>query len=276
MRYIDTFITRCMSAGICIVVLLILAFFADSSKELDGYTGQRSHEKAPAEAVYEKCMQIDYSVKEYAIDTEKYDDMTDQIYKDAYYRAISGQDMVRISEEEEEEYLWELNIETFQKIELDYTRFYYMDFDGDGLPELIVDIMGGGLYILKYLPDEEIVELILGYERTSYFHLLGSGQLYYHCPTTANIDMWKYVTVDEDGQSHTVICFMEDADYKPHKEDENEWWDMAYFVCLDEELEMVEVEEKTYQEMFGKFHEAVKQAVTAMTFEEVFPFQDIL
>lgn len=225
--------------------------------------------KDPAEAVYEKCMQIDYSVKEYAIDAEEYDDMTDQIYKEAYYRAISGQDVVRISEKEED-YLWELNVETFQKIDLEYTRFYYMDFDGDGLPELTVDIMGGGLYILKYLPDEEIVEMILGYERAPSFHLLGSGQLYYHLPTTANIDMWKYVIVDADGQGHTVICFMEDADYKPNKEDENEWWDMAYFVCLDEELGMVQVEEKTYQEIIGKFQDAVEHAVTAMTFEEVF------
>ena len=34
-----------------------------------------------------------------------------------------------------------------------------MDFDGDGLPELVTDIIGDGLYILKYLPDEEVVEI---------------------------------------------------------------------------------------------------------------------
>ena len=57
--------------------------------------------KDPAEAVYEKSMQIDYSVKEYAIDTENVDAMTDEIYKDAYYRALSGQGMVRTLEGKE-------------------------------------------------------------------------------------------------------------------------------------------------------------------------------
>lgn len=46
--------------------------------------------KDPAEAVYEKSMLIDYSVKEYATDSEKVDAMTDEIYKDAYYRIQTG------------------------------------------------------------------------------------------------------------------------------------------------------------------------------------------
>lgn len=136
MRDKCTFITRCLSAGICIFILIILVILADSPEESDGYTCQGSVKrlfwqseepctkitweesmlllqyadgsdrtctlseilKDPAEAVYEKCMQIDYSVKEYAIDAEEYDDMTDRIYKEAYYGALSGQDMVRTRE----------------------------------------------------------------------------------------------------------------------------------------------------------------------------------
>lgn len=71
-----------------------------------------------------------------------------------------------------------------------------------------------------------------------------------------------------------MISFVEDADYLPHKEDEDEWWNMAYFVCLngifDEEQEMVQIDEQRYQEMTAKFFDAVKHAVKAMTFEEVF------
>ena len=236
--------------------------------------------KDPAEAVYEKSMQIDYSVKEYAIDTEKVDAMTDEIYKDAYCRALSGQDMVRTLEGEEV-YLKEywffqgdsnrgISDELFLEKLIENTKFYYIDFDGDGLPELVTDIIGDGLHILKYLPDEELVEIFFGYERMPYYNLLGSGQLYYQNPTLANKEMWRYDIVDEEGQEHPVICFEENADYKPHKEDENEWWDMAYFVYLDEELGMVQVDEKRYQEISGKFFDAVEHAVTEMTFEEVF------
>ncbi len=236
--------------------------------------------KDPAEAVCEKSMQIDYSVKEYAIDTEKVDARTDEIYKDAYYRALSGQDMVRTLEGEEvylKEYWFfqgdsdmEMPDEVFLENLIENTKFYYMDFDDDGLPELVTDIIGDGLHILKYLPDEEIVEIFFGYERMPYYNLLGSGQLYYQNPTLANKDMWRYDIVDADGQEHPVVYFEENTDYKSHKEDENEWWDMAYFVYLDEELGMVQVDEKRYQEITGKFFDAVEHAVAEMTFEEVF------
>lgn len=236
--------------------------------------------KDPADAVYEKGMQIDFGVKEYSIDSEKYDEAMDKIYKDAYYRAISGQNTVRTSEKGEvylKEYwyyqgdtLMEMEDGIFLKNLIDNTKFYYMDFDGDGLPELVMDIIGDGLHILKYLPDEKIVEIFFGYERMPYYNLLGSGQLYYHNPTLANKEIWEYDIVDADGQDNLVIYFMEDADYKPHKEDEDEWWDMSYWVYLDKELGMVQVDEKRYREITANFLDAVEHAVTAMTFEEVF------
>lgn len=236
--------------------------------------------KDPAEAVYEKCMQIDYSVKEYAIDAEEYDDMTDRIFKEAYYSALSGKDMVRTREGEEvylKEYWYyqggsdkEMSDEVFLENLIENAKFYYMDFDGDGLPELVTDIIGDGLHILKYLPNEEIVELFFGYERMPYYNLLGSGQLYYRNPTVANIGIWRYDIVDTDGQDYSVVYFEENADYKPHKDDESEWWDMAYFVYLDEELGLVQVDEERYQEITAKFFDAVEHAVTDMTFEEVF------
>lgn len=143
-------------------------------------------------------------------------------------------------------------------------------FCGDGLPELVMDIIGDGLHILKYLPDEEIVELFFGYERMPYYHLLGSGQLYYKNDMVANKGMWRYDIVDADGQDRQIVSFMEDADYKPHKEEGNHWWDMAYWVYLDEELDMVQVDEKQYRKITEKFFDALEHAVPAMTFEEIF------
>lgn len=117
-------------------------------------------------------------VKEYAIDTVKYDAAVDRIYRDAYYRAISGQDQVRT--------------------------------------------VGEGDVSLK-----------------SYWCYQGD-------------------------------FFMEDADYKPHKEDEDIWWDTAYWVCVDEELGMVQVDEKRYRELTRHLLEAVDHAVSPQTFEEIF------
>lgn len=232
----------------------------------------------PMEAVYEKSMQIDFGVKEFHIDTVKYDAITDGIYKDAYYRAISGQDMVRTLEGKEVylkgywffqgDSLMEMEDEIFLENLIDNTKFYYLDFDGDGLPELVMDIIGDGLHILKYLPDEEIVEIFWGYERTPYYHLLGSGQLYYRNNMLASKALWEYDIVDANGQDSLVIFLMEDADYKPHKEDD--CWDVAYWVYLDEELGLVQIDEKSYKEIAKKFFKAVEHAVTAMTFEEVF------
>ena len=232
----------------------------------------------PAEAVCEKCMEIDFGVKEYPIDTEKYDAVTDQVYKDAYYSAISGQARVRTTEKEYvylKEYWYSqgdpyMEDEIFLTNLIDNSQFYYMDFDGDGLPELVMDIIGDGLHILKYLPDEEIVELFFGYERMPYYHLLGSGQLYYRNGMQANKLMLRYDTVDAYGQVRRIVSFMEDADYKPHKEDEEIWWDMAYWVYLDEELGMVQIDEERYREITEDFLNAVEHAVPANTFEEIF------
>ncbi len=228
--------------------------------------------KDPAKAIFERSMQIDFRIKEYTIHTAKYDAITDKVYKNAYYRAISGQDMVKTSEREEfflkEEWDDQGDSGSFLQKLINQTKFYYMDFDGDGLPELVMDILGCGFHILKYLPDEGIVEHFFGCERMSYYHLLGAGQLYYNNCTLANKDLWEYDMVDADGSVRLVIHFGEDADYKPHREDS--WWDTAYWVYLDEELGMVQVDEKSYQEIFGKFYDAVTHAVTARTFEDVF------
>lgn len=232
----------------------------------------------PAEAVCEKCMEIDFGVKEYPIDTEKYDAVTDQVYKDAYYSAVSGQARVRTAEKEYvylKEY-WHFQGDPYMEDEIfltnliDNSQFYYMDFDGDGLPELVMDIIGDGLHILKYLPDEEIVEVFFGYERMPYYHLLGSGQLYYRNGMLANKLMLRYDTVDAYGQVRQIVTFMEDADYKPHKEDEESWWDMACWVYLDEELGMVQIDEERYREITEDFLNAVEHAVPANTFEEIF------
>ena len=232
----------------------------------------------PAEAVCERCMQLDFTAKTYAVDTEKCDAATDRAYKDAYYRALIGGQRVRTAKEGDvylKEFFayqgdLEMEDETFLNNLIENAKFYYMDFDGDGVPELVMDIIGDGLHILKYLPDEDVVEHFFGYERVPYYHLLGPGQLYYENGMLANKRITRYHTVDTDGRDKWVVCFMEDADYKPHKEDEGVWWDTAYWVDLYDELGMVQVDEKRYRDVTGPFLEAVEHAVPAKTFDDIF------
>ena len=87
---------------------------------------------------------------------------------------------------------------------------------------------------------------------------------------TANKSMWRYDTVDADGRVSQIVFFMEDADYKPYKENADHWWDTAYWIYLDEELGMVQVDEECYREVIGLFMEAVDHAVPAKEFEEIF------
>ncbi|MDE5716185.1 MAG: hypothetical protein K2I53_00965, partial [Lachnospiraceae bacterium] len=94
--------------------------------------------------------------------------------------------------------------------------------------------------------------------------------LYYENGMLANKFMWRYDTVDAYGQVRQIVTFMEDADYKPHKEDEESWWDMACWVYLDEELGMVQIDEERYREITEVFLNAVEHAVPANTFEEIF------
>lgn len=232
----------------------------------------------PAEAVCERCMQLDFTAKAYAVDTEKCDAATDRAYRDAYDRALCGGQRVRTANEGDvylkEFFAYqgdsEMEDKTFLNNLIENAKFYYMDFDGDGMPELVMDIVGDGLHILKYLPDEDVVEHFFGYERVPYFHLLGPGQLYYENGMLANKSITRYHTVDTDGRDKWVVCFMEDADYKPHREEGDVWWDTAYWVDLYDELGMVQVDEKRYRDVTGPFLESVECAVSAKTYEEIF------
>ncbi len=230
--------------------------------------------KDPAKEIYDRSMQIDYTVKEFPIDTIKYDVQTDKQYKDAYYKAVSNQIPVR-QLKGEKIYLKGYFYDSMERTDEEYledliqdTHFYYMDFDGDGMPELVMDVMyGGGLHILKYLPEEDVVEFFFASYRMPYYNLLGAGQLCYHHPCLANKDIWAYEVVDENGQTENVAYFLEDYDYV-HPDDGS--WQGTYWVDLNDELGMVQVDEESYKEITKNFFEAVKNAPSEMSFEEIF------
>lgn len=231
--------------------------------------------KDPAKEIHDRSMQIDYTVKESPIDTIKYDVQTDKQYKDAYYKVVSNQIPLRGLKSEEIylkryfcDYVMETTDEEYLADLIKSTHFYYMDFDGDGMPELVMDIMyGGGLHILKYLPEEDVVEFFIANPRMSYYDLLGAGQLCYHNPCLANKDIWEYDVVDGNGQAECIAYFLEDYDYV-HPDDGS--WQGTYWVALNDELGLVQVDEESYKEITKNFFEAVENAPEEMSFEEIF------
>lgn len=232
----------------------------------------------PAEEVLERGLAVDYSVREYPRDLGLWDDETDGIYREAYYKAISGQTTVRDPEEGYDIYLkgywtgvgdWYMEMEdsVFMDNLRRLSKFYYMDFDGDGLPELILDISyGDGLHILKYDPGEDRVELFLSYNRMPYYDLAGAGQLCYHNGGLANQDIWRWDTVDEEGRTTMGPQFHVDS----WPQEQGDGWDHAYWVWVDDETGSVRVDEKTYERITAGFFEAMNNPPEETTFEELF------
>lgn len=64
-----------------------------------------------------------------------------------------------------------------------------MDYDGDGLPELIV--RSCGLYVLKYDPEEDNICLFLD-TVSSYAYLMSAGQTLWHNPCLVSKDIYSY------------------------------------------------------------------------------------
>ncbi len=121
---------------------------------------------------------IELTIRESPVDTERYDIRTDRIYKEAFLKAITGQAPIRYREGTVtyRELLPDgegMEDEAFLKA-VRQSDFFYQDYDDDGLPELIIDTEGP--CVLKYHPEEDEVELYQ--QKEPGWRLLGAGQMY--------------------------------------------------------------------------------------------------
>ena len=143
-------------------------------------------DKAAGEAVEDttggtdgETFDIDFTIRESPVDTERYDAQTDRIYKEAFLKAITDQVPIELSTGHTAFYRMLLpegkgpGEEAFLEA-VRQSDFYYQDYDGDGLPELIIDTEGP--CVLKYQPEEDQVKLC--WQKEPGWHLLGAGQMY--------------------------------------------------------------------------------------------------
>lgn len=220
------------------------------------------------EAVVSRIKEIDFTVREYPVDTERYDDRADQIYKEAFFQVISNQLPLRYDDNGAVYYrnllrgMYGVTDDEFIEYVVKAAEYHYLDFDGDGLPELVIDSAIDGPCIFKYNQEEERAELYMGY--FSGGHLLGSGQLYCHNAGSANQSSYFYTVLEENGEFRQ-INFMTYADYNEEQED----WNRYYEVSFDE-LEEVPVDEETWNDITKDFFAMTKQGILPVTFEEVF------
>ncbi len=126
-----------------------------------------------------ETVDIDFTIRESPVDTARYDAQTDRIYKEALLKAITGQSPIRYRYREGTVTYRELlpdgegmGEEAFLKA-VRQSEFFYQDYDGDGLPELIIDTEGP--CVLKYHPKEDQVELYQ--KKAPGWHLLGAEQM---------------------------------------------------------------------------------------------------
>ena len=143
---------------------------------------------------------MDFSTEESPVNTTIYNSELDKEYKTAFVKVLFGQAPIR-DEEKGEYYFGEImpdlneysnGIEMGDFMNVRYyiaitnrLNFYYMDFDGDGLPELITHYIRieddqdfGGPYILKYNPEDKQVYHFASADAAKW-EPLGPGKLYY-------------------------------------------------------------------------------------------------
>ena len=226
-------------------------------------------ESITIQRIREYIEEIDFSVNIFPINMEIYTTEMDKVYKEAFYRALHNEITIR-SIHDDKEFLftdtmrWERPPDFYESIirKLRKDDYYYIDFDGDGLPELVV--LDDGPTVLKYRPDEDQVYIIIG-GPLPYWYLLGSGQLYYRKVSSANRVRYGYRARDENGKIIHVVFFI--IYYNANDT-------MEYFVCIGDDLDDVEVDKETWDGLTRDFFEAIENVPPPLTFEEIFSGYD--
>lgn len=230
--------------------------------------------KALIKAASDQIRAIDFHVRQFPIDTSLYDSTADRIYKEAFYKAVTNQKPVlcrayRSLDYEETTYQSilrsdDLSDQEFLRQELKQSSdYYYTDYDGDGLPELIVRNLG--LYGLKYDPEQDQVYLFLSIY-SSYSYFMGAGQTFWHNPCLASKDIYSYDSEDRNGNrtgaGFEIIWSRDGSDLRK-----------SYYISTEDYTD-VEVSRSLWEELFSLLWNAYQDAPEPESYEEF--FKDVL
>lgn len=235
----------------------------DSSAQTSRYLEKEPGPEDIIPIVCEKVENIDFTRKEFPINTALYNTETDLIYKEAFFKAITNK--VPIMLDSKEVFFKEIFADTawedadFLEVMIKRAgKYHYIDYDGDGLPELTIQVSGTA--ILKYVPDEDKVYLLEG--RDSVTNVLGSGQTYFTNLNELEGAYYEYRSKDEAGNIVHVS-------FTISWELIGEEWEYHYYVSMDE-FQDVEISEAKWYKITKNFFDARDNALPTQSFEEVF------
>jgi len=217
--------------------------------------------------IAKKVSEIDFTIRTYPINTEKYTAETETIFKETYLKAINNTIPIKRLDTGETIFFKdllrgkELTNDEFQDFILKPAKYYYIDFDGNGLPELVIE--ADGPTVLKYIPEEN--QVYMYYRSYDKWHVLGSGQLYYFDQTSANRIVYGYELLDNDGKVFQSISLEIYNEY----DEKTANWDKERFISVDG-YNGVLVSENDWDKITKSFFEAIDAPIPAQTYTEVF------
>lgn len=241
-----------------------------------GYVGideivDEKTEDIVVDTVCARAAAIDFTVKEYPINTEIYTLERNKEYKEAFLQVLLNQIPIQY-EDGTKSYFKEIDSEMNESSYANYIKiikkafeYYYFDFDQDGLPELIIEscirnVDFGGPRILKYDADSKQVHNFGDNYRWTDWKPLCSGKLYYE-DETSGMFRYGYQELDSLGKVVDEVSFF----YTPQSKN-----DVAIYMISVDEFEQVEVDTGSWEKITHDFFESESNAVTSITFDELF------
>ncbi len=224
------------------------------------------------ELVCKRLRAVDFKIQEYLINEEIYTEEMDREYKEVFLQVLLNQ--IPLQYEDGEETYFEdidpvkekLNVDNITMIK-EFFVYCYLDFDGDGYPELIVDPCGayvrfGGPRILRY--DRNSKKVFVDGYRFMKYRPLCAGKFYYEDKGGASAIRYGYQEIDLQGNVIEEVTFqlVHPAYEYPER----------YFITSVGEFEHVNVEldKESWDEMLHDFFEAKDNAIKGITFDELF------
>ena len=227
---------------------------------------------------------FDFTAQEYPIDTEVYDAKTDRKYKEAFLAFIFDKTIYSVESLQYGDwttfyYTLEGSMglssnEGYLEAMVKEAQYRYLDFDGDGMPELVVNRpkpetnpqrwgpRESQPLVLKYDPEKECVYIFLeGWQ----WLFRGSGELYYH-KSEIGVEAYRLRKYGLSGSCTAEMIFHIYSD--PPE---------AYYISYynEEDADNIinlsgYVSKETWSEITGNFFDAIEHILPSMTFEDVF------
>lgn len=212
-------------------------------------------------------------VEECPVKAMMYNTELDREYKAAFKAVLLGGMSIQ-HEDGHESYFREISPEIRESSDEEYAviirkafYYYYMDFDKDGFPELLIkpqtrDVHFGGIRILKYSSDDKKVYYLGEEYRWTPWSLLGAGQLYYVKHTNADTFEYGYQEINSSGVITKELCYNFTVSPNPsiYWLSDSHWPFHNY----------LEVEKEVWEETERHFEALDAGAFPSVTFEELF------